>query len=103
MSIDARWEDENGKEIEVVMSPPRSRFETLIPEANVEWFPCLRYIDLYGDTTFNQLQIPQLLADLKQAILEAESPETRAHMQSLIDLVQRAMGVVHTYIKFYGD
>jgi hypothetical protein len=103
MSIDTRWEDENGNEIEVVLSPPRSRFETLIPEANVEGFPCLRYIDLYGNTTFNQLQLPQLLADLKQAILQAESPETRAHMESLIDLVQRAIGVVHTYIKFYGD
>jgi hypothetical protein len=103
MSIDTRWEDEDGNEIEVVLSPPRSRFETLIPEANVEGFPCLRYIDLYGNTTFNQLQLPQLLADLKQAILQAESPETRAHMESLIDLVQRAIGVVHTYIKFYGD
>lgn len=103
MSIDARWEDENGNEIEEVLSPPGSRFQTLIPEANVEWFPCLRYIDPYGDATFNQLQLPQLLADLKQAILEAESPETRAHMESLIDLVQRAIGAVHTYIKFYGD
>lgn len=103
MSIDARWEDENGDEIEVVLSPPRSRLESLIPEPNVECFPCLRYIDLYGDTTFNQLQLPQLLADLKQAIIEAESPDTRTHMQSLIDLVQRAIGVVHTYIKFYGD
>ena len=103
MSIDARWEDENGNDIEVVLSPPRSGFETLIPEANAEWFPCLRYIDLYGDTTFNQLQLPQLLADLKQALSEAESPETRAHMESLINLVQKAIGSVHTYIKFYGD
>jgi hypothetical protein len=103
MGIDARWEDENGDEIEVVLSPPRSRFEALIPEANVERYPCLRYIDPYGDTTFNQLQLPQLLADLKQAILESDSPETRAHMESLIDLAQRAIGAVHTYIKFYGD
>ena len=103
MSIDVRWEDENGKEIEVILSPRRSKFETLIPDATVEWFPCLRYIDLYGDTTFNQLQLPQLLADLKQAILEADSPETRNHMESLIDLVQRAIGRDHTYIKFYGD
>lgn len=103
MGIDARWEDENGNEIEVMLSPPRSRLETLIPEANVEGFPCLRYIDLYGDTTFNQLQLPQLLADLKQAMLETESPETRAHMKSLIDLVQRAIGADHTYIKFYGE
>ena len=103
MSIDTRWEDENGNEIELVLSPPRSRFEALIPEANVEWFPCLRYIDLYGDTTFNQLQLPQLLADLKQVISEAALPETRAHMESLIALVQRAIGADHTYIKFYGD
>jgi hypothetical protein len=103
MSIDARWEDGNGKEIEVVLSPPRSRIGALIPEANVEWFSCLRYIDLYGDTTFNQLQLPQILADLKQAIRETEWPETRAHMKLLIDLVKRAIGSDHTYIKFYGD
>ena len=103
MSIDTFWEDENGNKIEVVYSTPDSEFAAMIPQANVDRFPCLRYIDPYGDATFNQLQLPQLLADLKQALLETDSTGTRAHIESLIDLVQRANGAVHTYIKFYGD
>ena len=29
---------------------------------------CLRFIDPYGDATFNQLQLPLLLRELKDAI-----------------------------------
>ena len=100
--IDVRLEDENGEERAVVLSPSRSQFASLIPEATVSDYPCLRYIDPYGDTTFNQLQIPQLLADLERTLPRCTTPETREHVQAIIALAKKATEV-HTHIKFYGD
>lgn len=98
-----RWEDEDGNDLAVVLSPPGSRFELIIPETTVPDYPCLRYIDPYGDTTFNQLQMPQLLVDLERTLPRCTTPETQQHIEALVSLVRKASGVVHTYIKFYGD
>jgi hypothetical protein len=103
MAIDMRWEDENGEERAVVLSPPHSQFASLIPKSTVPDYPCLRYIDPYGDTTFNQLQMPQLLADLQRMLPSCTTSETRQHVEAMIDLVRKATGEVHTYIRFYGD
>ena len=98
-----RWEDENGAEQAAVLSPPRSQFASLIPEATTLDYPCLRYIDPYGDTTFNQLQLLHLIADLERTLPRCTTPETRQHVEAMIDLARKAAGEVHTYIKFYGD
>jgi hypothetical protein len=103
MSIDLRWEDENGRELAVVDSPPASRFASLIPAAISADYPCLRYVDLYGDTTFNQLQITQLAEDLSQTLLHCQDDATRQHIEAMLVLVRKAKGEPHTYIKFYGD
>lgn len=103
MSIDLRWEDENGQELAVVDSPPVSKFASLIPPKVSPDYPCLRYIDPYGDTTFNQLQIPQLTEDLNQTLLHCQDKTTRQHIEAMLALVRKAKGEPHTFIKFYGD
>ena len=100
--IHVRLEDERGKEIAVIFSPPRSQFASLIPEATVSDYPCLRYVDPYGNTTFNELQIPQLLADLERTLPRCTTPETRKHVEAIMALAKQATKG-HTYIKFYGD
>lgn len=107
MGIDMRWEDENGKELETIPSPSRSQFAALIPDHNikdnVKEFPCLCYIDPYGDTVFNRLQMPQLIADLERIILHCSVEETKQHVEAILGVVRRASHEVHTYIKFIGD
>ena len=103
MSIDVRWEDENGNELAAVLSPPASKFASLIPPASAQDFPCLRYLDHYGDTVFNQLQIPQLADDLSRALSPTVDNDTRQHVEAILALVRKADGEVHTYVKFYGD
>src|SRR5437867_83057 len=102
MSIDLRWEDETGNEPAAVVSPPASKFALLIPPATASDYPCLRYIDHYGDTTFNQLQIPQLSDDLSRLLPRCPDEKTRQHLEAILALVRKANGEVHTYIKFYG-
>ena len=66
---------------------------------NSETFRLLCYLDPYGDTTFNRLQVEDLLRDL--ALLLAMEPNPLGG--ELIALVKRSQDDVHLYVCFYGD
>ena len=61
---------------------------------------CLRFIDPYGDTTFNQLQLPVLVAELGAAAKAA--PTLRQRIESLAVFIEAAREP-HLYVKFVGD
>ena len=64
---------------------------------------CLRFIDPYGDTTFNQCQIPILIEELQSLVPKSKDAQARENVGSLINFVRKAHEQVHTYIKFVGD
>jgi hypothetical protein len=64
---------------------------------------CLRFIDPYGNTLFNQLQIPELLSELRALDNRLTDPELRLALRGLIPVVERAVDQVHTYVRFIGD
>lgn len=64
---------------------------------------CLKFIDAWGDTVFNQVQVPVLLQELRVAEQHQADPEVKAHLGKVARLVERAVDQVHTYIKFVGD
>jgi hypothetical protein len=67
---------------------------------NLNQFKLLRYIDPYGDTVFNCLQINDLIDDFEK--LKDISKQTSI-IDKIIELGRRSENEVHTYIKFYGD
>lgn len=104
MGVDCRVEDEEGGVLSELLDA-RSLVPALLggqQEAGADT-ACLRFIDEYGDTTFNQLQIPVLHQELRAAVLRCENPEARVHGEKLVSLVASAEGEVHTYVKFIGD
>jgi len=64
---------------------------------------CLQFIDPYGDTTFNQLQIPKLLEELEALRPNCHTKEEREELESIMRFIGKAKGQIHTYMKFYGD
>jgi hypothetical protein len=64
---------------------------------------CLQFIDPYGDTTFNQLQIPKLVQEVEALRPNCNTDEERQELESIIGFIGKAKGETHTYIKFYGD
>lgn len=64
---------------------------------------CLRFIDPWGDTVFNQAQLPILLAELRKLEREQSDELIKAHLGAVVRLVERAQGRVHMYIEFAGD
>ena len=63
---------------------------------------CVRFIDPYGDTVFNQLQIPALIEELEQMAHSSTSPEFRRRVGSLVGFLHESCDV-HRYVRFVGD
>ena len=102
MGIDVRIEDEQGRELATVLDP-QNLVSQLLPSRQDSARVCLRFVDPYGDTTFNQLQLPDLIADLRHAVSQSSKEAVRLHGEALIQLVRWTEGKVHTYVKFVGD
>jgi len=64
---------------------------------------CFRFIDPWGDTTFNQAQIEVLLEELTNVLARTTDSQRRKELEAVIDFVKRASNSVHTYVKFIGD
>jgi len=102
MGIDVHWEDENGASL-AELPDLGSMVAQFLPHSDAQDFPCLRFVDPYGDTVFNQLQIGQLVAELEKLSEQHYDPEVERHLRSVLEFVRQARDRVHTYVKFYGD
>lgn len=101
MGLTIRLEGENGNEIESFED--KDLFQTIIPDYNDKNSYCLRFIDLYGDTTFNNLQAPNLIDELEQKLDDSISIDLKDLILNIIRLANRCRNEVHLYLKFYGD
>ena len=90
-------EDENNTKLESFES------EFSVDNFNVhsinKEYKLFHYIDPYGDTVFNRLQIDDLLSDLKKLKEVADSDI----IDGIIKLALKCKAGPHTYLKFYGD
>jgi len=64
---------------------------------------CLRFIDRYGDTVFNQLRIPPLIGEIEHLHTSVKDHPTLQQIQAILTLARNSKGKTHTYLKFYGD
>jgi hypothetical protein len=102
MGIDLRWEDERGKPLAELLDP-KMLVECFLPDFGDQDFPCLCFVDPYGDTVFNQHQITQLISELETLSGKKREPEVERHLQAVLEFVRQTAGKTHTYIRFYGD
>jgi hypothetical protein len=90
--------DEDGHpEAEFSDSPIDELLASLAPDSGC----CLRFIDPYGDTTFNCLQLPVLAEELRAAA--KSMPALSQRIDALAEFVESAAAMTHSYIKFVGD
>jgi|SRR6185503_4422528 hypothetical protein len=102
MGVDLRWENENGRLIEEILDPQMC-ISHLVLKTDLTGTTCLRFIDPYGDTMFNQVQIPILIDELQSILRKVQDNQIRDHLRRVIDLAEKSRGETHTYLKFYGD
>jgi hypothetical protein len=66
-------------------------------------FSCLRFVDPYGDTVFNCLQMAGLLGDLRILKGQPESGGREGTIRRIEELAEVCQNESHQYIKFIGD
>jgi hypothetical protein len=64
---------------------------------------CLRFIDPYGDTVFNQRQIPVLVHELESSVVAVTDAVIKQQISDVVRLLKKAEGHTHTYAWFIGD
>ena len=102
MGVEARIENEKGVCLQE-LSDPEDLVADLLPKYDDESSICLRFIDLYGDTTFNELQMPILIKELIKAIDKTSNNDAKEHGKKLLDMAKKVSEEGHLYLKFYGD
>jgi hypothetical protein len=104
VGIDVAWVDERHEQKQFVADTGQwitrlatSRWPKLSSSV------CLRFVEPWADAVFNQSQIPELANELRSEVEAASDSGTRAHLEKVVRLVEKAVGETHTYIKFIGD
>ena len=90
-------EDENG----IALSSLDHKVDAVIflNPTEITEFKLIKYIDLYGDTVFNNLQMDDLIADLNR--LKESNPSYE--IDPIVQLAVRCKSERHLYLKFNGD
>ena len=102
MGIDSQLHDESGNILESVLDS-NNLMSALVENAPSGGLICLPYIDPYGDTTFNRLQVTVFIAELREAISRQSNSAIAAHAAKVLRLAEKCRDDVHTYLKFVGD
>lgn len=102
MGVDASLEDEEGKPLAEVQDSA-GLFVRLVAEARDAGPVCLRFIDPWGDTTFNKYQMAALIPELETAVAMVADESVREHGLAVMHLARLCQEGVHLYLKFVGD
>ena len=75
----------------------------LLPAHDDPSYQCLCFVDWYGETVFNRLQMKVLLAELGRIRRAVETIEEEALLDHIADLVREGQTKPHRYLRFVGD
>jgi hypothetical protein len=101
MAIDVFWQTEQGDVIEK-WSDGHDTVGHLMYEHDTSGTCCLRFVDPYGNASFNHKQVPELISDLESVLGRHEGCEEKAKVESLIAFLKKTEGS-KAHIGFYGD
>jgi len=101
MGIDVRLETEAGDEIETLLDFEDS-LQKILSECDPTVSATLRFIDPYGNTGFNRLQMPSLIAEIERARGRLKDETADKFAEGILRLALRCQDEVSTYLKFYG-
>ena len=79
-------------------------FVSALQNGSLDDTACLRFIDPYGETVFNGLQMPVLLDELQTLAARLTDEQSRRHVEQLTILVREALEMgPHVFLQFVGD
>ena len=102
MAMTIRLQTEVGEKIGEVYDT-QGVIVTHLPPLSDESYHCVRFIDPYGDTYFNEMQIETFLAEWNCIFGKVEELEAKRLSAEINALAQRCKQEPHLYLKFLGD
>jgi hypothetical protein len=102
VGINVEIQHESGETIAEFLDPEGAITRLVVSQHENRHSICLRFIDPYGDTTFNQQQLPHLIAEVESAIRAMSDQVVKLKVARLSDFLKTAINM-HTYVKFIGD
>jgi hypothetical protein len=87
-----------------IVSDSRGVFARFLASSPLPESVCLRFIDPYGQTVFNLLQLPVLLEELERVQRNTSATDLREHLKLLTSLVRKAQARgPHSFVTFAGE
>jgi len=83
MGIDIRVETENGEALQELLDP-QGLTSWLLGLGDISQTVCLRFVDPYGDTVFNQTQLPVLRAEIQALARSISGPALHRAKQAYL-------------------
>ncbi len=102
MALTIQLQDESG-EVEEVVYDIHGYIVERLPLLKDQSFHCLRFIDPYGDTYFNGMQMETFLSEWDHVFGSIEDKEVKELCERVRALAERCKKEVHLYLKFEGD
>lgn len=97
-----RLEDEEGGVVEEAAGDPHV-LDPLLPDVSDLSYQCVRFIDPYGETVFNRLQMEQFLAEWDRLRALATTLDQKRVFQEVRRLAEKCGDEPHLYLRFSGD
>lgn len=95
-------EDENGQKLSKLLDPNKI-LTRIIEDFDLKSTSCWRFVDLYGDTIFNALQMEELKSESDKLKKATNDEEIINFFDNLIKLIDQGLKEPHQYIRFFGD
>ena len=102
MGINVRLQTEEGELVEEAIDWDEA-VSTFVTHHEDMSFSCLRFIDEYGDTVFNRLQMETFLEEWESVRIRAQTNTQKKMWNRIKGLAERCQKDLHTYLKFIGD
>jgi hypothetical protein len=102
MGLNVILENEDGIPVESVLDGKGSLLK-LVRSVGADGHILLAFIDPYGNTVFNRLQMGQFLTEWEVVLERAFTPEDKMLVAQVKVLAERCQAGVHQYLRFVGD
>lgn len=102
MGLSVVLENERGSPIQIVIDP-KNYLHRLLPSVDDQSYQCLRFIDWYGYTVFNHLQMPTFLEEWQRLKDKTNSEEEIQLLLKIENLAFDCQSEQHEYLRFIGD
>ena len=104
MGVDAQIVNTNNDEIVEVLPDINSHLSHLVEENyNNQSSICLRFIEPYGLTMFNQLQLPYFIRELEEAISRIKDRQVKEHCTKFLLLAKKYENKPDRNLQFLGE